>query len=213
MVNVTAQFPNGAQIQHVLADPATVLDLKNAVIADMNSPAGFFNVPAGNLIVSTVANGVLADADPLVNNAVYDLDLVQVNGDDGGQDDGDDSGYDADDEGDDVPDGYRAPPNSPRGGAAGGVANGHGNGIVADGYVVYVYVNSAAGTSGPQEYSLEANSNVAALKDKIVADSGSPLARVAAGDVAVYDGSKWLTDSDQLTGGAAYTVQQVSAQA
>lgn len=70
-----------------------------------------------------------------------------------------------------------------------------------------MYVSNVAG--GPWEYNLEADSTAAALKGKIVADSGSPLASVAASELAVYDGSNWLSDNDPVIGGAAYTVQQV----
>jgi hypothetical protein len=208
MVNVWAQFPDGTLNQHNWPDGATVLDLKNSVSADGASPLAFQGQPAASLLVSTGGGGALADATGLIGGTTYDLNLVVVFPDGGQVDGGGGDGNDRDpyvDRG-----GYRAPPNSPRGGANDGTnghTNGRGGGNAPDGYVVYVYVSNVAG--GPREYSLEAGSTAAMLKERIAADSGSPLASVAAGEFAIYDGTNWLNDSDPVTGGAAYTVQRV----
>lgn len=169
-----------------------VLDLKNAVSADINQPAG-------NLEVCPQGGGqALDDGTALADQATYEVNLVDA--DEEEEDDyppapppSPDDSDDSDDEDEDGHDGDQLP-------------NGHVN-PHQDGVIAWVYFAGAA--NGPVEYDLAADSTAAELKESIAADQSSPVACAGAGDLAVYDGSRWLSDNDPIIGGNAYTVQQI----
>jgi hypothetical protein len=71
------------------------------------------------------------------------------------------------------------------------------DGIIA----VWAYFAQAQGAD-PRQYQMPAAATAAQLKEAVTADQEAPVA----GELFVYDGTKWLDDADELVDGAPYTI-------